>query len=222
MVKIYNAINLIESITGKKVLLEGWKEIDELNQLADEIMIHINFENPKFIYLFNVIDESKYSLLKELIYSVKIEFKELPEKTNGEYTHYYKSVVINKNILQDKKKVKETLVHELQHSYDFFRSKEKVVDLKKNSEFYKKSNSKEILTKEEIESLNKKYLKLPLEYWARFSEFVINIDWNEIYNFNELKKQFEMFFRGYDILKEKDKKRLLNSLYKIYQIKKMN
>ena len=53
---------------------------------------------------------------------------------------------------ENKKKVKETLVHELQHSYDFFRSKEKVVDLKKNSEFFllKKTEQKKYLKNKQL------------------------------------------------------------------------
>lgn len=111
--------------------------------------------------------------------------------------------------------------HELQHAFDDFRTNSKFTRNKKSQDFFKKMHSKdnrhEISDEEYI-----KYLNLPHELWGRFSETIslFNDDeWND--DFLNILKKFRKKFRGYTFLNEKDKKRLIKELYKLYDFKKV-
>lgn len=119
--------------------------------------------------------------------------------------------------------VKENIVHELQHAYDDYRSEGKYEDDPLSKKYYsgQKQNSNAEATSEKKKKNLLIYLKLPHEYWARFSQTLSttpnNIDKN---NFNQLFDYFKKKFIGYKSLPEDDKRRILNSLYKYYDLRK--
>jgi hypothetical protein len=81
-------------------------------------------------------------------------------------------------------------------------------------------NSGETVMNNDI--LRNQYYNLPHELWARFTETLYDVDVaNPPYDdFNNLLDYFRKNFKGYEILGPNDKKRLLNSLYKYYDLKK--
>jgi len=114
---------------------------------------------------------------------------------------------------------RDTLIHELQHAFDDYRSHGQYSQNKKSAQYqknlkYNPFNTEASLTPEE----RKIYLSLPHEYWARFSAFVngMNFKGDRAYDtdFNHLFRIFEMFFEGWRTLDEKDQKRLIKALYK--------
>lgn len=111
----------------------------------------------------------------------------------------------------------ETILHELRHAYDDFRSGGKFISDKKSIKYYTKKKNKTQSNEDEMTEKDwREYYNLPHEYWARFSTYlrkVRNINYNSI-TFNDLYNNFKDFFVGYDVLNNKDKKRLINALYK--------
>lgn len=120
---------------------------------------------------------------------------------------------ITKNIFYDS--FKSLLVHELQHAYDDYRT---------SGNFYKTKETFDFLSGDRDVSKFKelvKYLNIPHEIWARFSETVSDFndeDWKE--DFNSIVKGFKKNFYNYNYVPEKYKKKLLKALYKLYDLKK--
>lgn len=122
---------------------------------------------------------------------------------------------LSKNIIVES--YKDVLVHELQHAYDDYRTNGKFVYHKETQDFFKNLKPDGITNKNELI----KYLNMPHEYWARFSQTVSKFnehDWGE--DFLLLLKGFRKDFQGYNTLPEKTKKRLIKALYKLYELKK--
>ena len=134
-----------------------------------------------------------------------------------------------------------TLLHELQHAYDVWRSKGRAVDGQDTEDYKKIQSAKrdvqlkkkdlENLTPEEVEAYNKgvrAYLNLQHEINARFAQAVAKIglvdidfdsptfdtikaDWNRVYG------DFKTTFEGWRHLSDKMKKKLTRRLAKAYQ-----
>jgi len=118
---------------------------------------------------------------------------------------------------------KSTLIHEIQHAYDDFRSGGRYRLDKKSKNYY--SNLKYDANKEgsrQTDLERSKYYDLPHEYWARFSQYVNK--WKPGFNqsFDKIFENFKMFFVGYDNLSENNKKRLQKALYKFWDEKNNN
>lgn len=113
------------------------------------------------------------------------------------------------------------ILHELQHALDHFKSDGKYHSDKKSKKYYKElkhdpadPNSPD-MTPEEYDI----YLTLPHEYWARFSEWLsnmnfINKDFKHIFNI------FRQTFTGYNLLDEKHKRIMQRALYNYWDMKK--
>lgn len=206
-----------------KLIKEGYKEADELDKLATEIITFFteknypivnrinkrsNKENVKDYYFnFNMVNIED-AIIKKEIYNELEDFISIRNRPlwiiisdNIKYSHYSG----NENIIRLKNqeyKFKElldyhikvapkdpddnsinadyakriirsilgtlyrsTLVHELQHAYDHFRSNGKYTNDKKSRNYYKNFNA----MVDDMSNKNfLKYLKLPHEYWARF------------------------------------------------------
>ena len=122
---------------------------------------------------------------------------------------------------------KNTLVHELQHAFDDYRSGGKYSSDKKSKNYYKgldyspfKSNTSR------TDSQDAAYYGLPHEYWARFSSYITKNFINFDRPFKDMSEDFKLWFQGYNRLGENDKKRLQKALYKYWleenEIKKEN
>lgn len=124
------------------------------------------------------------------------------------------------------KTYKEVLVHELQHAYDYYRTKGKFVnnkltyDYKKDINKATDMNSITVIDNIFDENIQKKYFNLPHEIWARFTETINQLDLSM--NFNDLLIDFKKKFRKFDIISDEQKKRVIKALYKYYNIKKGN
>jgi len=114
---------------------------------------------------------------------------------------------------------KTTLVHELQHAFDDFKSKAKFDTDKKSIEYYKNKANKTNIDNE----LLSQYLNLPHEYWARFSEYISSKNDNYLKNigihkfFDDFKSSEIIELNKIDDIK--DRKKLLKALYKYWYLK---
>lgn len=113
------------------------------------------------------------------------------------------------------------IIHELQHAFDYMRSKGKYVDDKLSKSYYGKYthdfydvNYK--MTPEQY----LKYLNMPHEYWARLSEYINST--------TKLNRDFDTLFRDFkdsNIIKfdkinsPKDRNKLIKALYKVWDSK---
>jgi len=122
--------------------------------------------------------------------------------------------------------LKRTIIHELQHAYDDFISNGKYATDKRSKNYYANANNKHnsFDPKSKISDEQYKiYYNLPHEYWARFSEALANMDVRpDLDDFNATLNDFKRGFDGYETLLPNAKKRILNSLYKYYDLKKDN
>jgi ADP-ribose pyrophosphatase YjhB (NUDIX family) len=129
-----------------------------------------------------------------------------------------------------------TLIHELQHAYDAWRSKGKAFDTQLNPNYVKQQDlasrlekkAKEELTPEEIDALGnsyKAYLNLVHEINARYAQAMQKVRVKGIDdNFNDTLKtwddvfrQFKLYFDGWRFLSDKMKKKLTRRVAKAYQ-----
>lgn len=137
-------------------------------------------------------------------------------------------------------KFNKTILHELQHAYDMYRSKGKAFkkqdktyqDRKKRANFIQKK--KEELKEEEVlllSQMNREYLNLPHEIDARFTQVIKEINFAEIdftetgyyykmVPFDKVLKSFKIYIRGWDFMNAKDRKRLLRRLSQFWHLEK--
>ena len=114
--------------------------------------------------------------------------------------------------------LKESLRHELRHAYENKVSGGKYSSDKKSKAFYEKSaqnNGKPINSKEDFNQ----YLRLPHEYWARFTAAVGDINFKGNRSFNEILENFKFNFSGWAVISNTVKQRLVKALYKYYDMK---
>jgi hypothetical protein len=107
----------------------------------------------------------------------------------------------------------DTLMHELQHAYDDFRSGGKYDETREQKRY---STNDGILSDKEKEDI---YLKIPHEYWARFSSTASNLDIKNK-SFPDIWNDFKINFIGYDVLDSSVRERLMKALYKFYDLNK--
>lgn len=114
---------------------------------------------------------------------------------------------------------KGSLVHELQHAYDDWRSGGNFIKDKASSDYYssKQSNAATSTDQDEIFRRYRKYLALPHEYWARLTQTISNIGYLiHGADFTDATKEFKSAFLGWDYLDYDAKKRLLKVFYKYW------
>ena len=137
----------------------------------------------------------------------------------------------------------DTLLHELQHAYDAFRSMGKA--LKKDKEYLKsKDKELDILSKKDMSEedkkflgdLHTKYLNLPHEINARFTQAINKIKFfeydivdkrkgelEEVYKLIPLREVIEKFkkkFIGWDLLSDKYKRKLIRKVSQFWHYEK--
>jgi len=129
-----------------------------------------------------------------------------------------------------------SLIHELRHAYDDFRTKGKAFDNKQSKQFYdnQRLGKHEILTNAEEVADNtmrdalvviaKQYVRLPHEVWARFSQAIAEIDFvkmefddaltfpETMYPLKDVILKFKMKMEYFSVLDEKMKRRLYRAV----------
>lgn len=221
------------------ILNEKYDDNVELYKLSSEIIDYFfknkfNWKNPT--KLKDIIKIKNYNILYDFIENFDLSiyiFDELNDNCGGfeevdidnyvnsgtiyiwkclsMYYNYNKKDGYNyKNHYKDFKK--STLVHELQHAYDYYRTKGKNSYIKRQFKFNDYVNKHNFFDSE-------RYYKLPSEIWARFTQLVNALNFNKDFKsvLNDMKDDFD--FKYYK-LTDKQKKRIEKELYKYYIIKK--
>lgn len=132
--------------------------------------------------------------------------------------------------------VNSSLVHELQHAYDDYRSNGMAYNTKQFKAFKEKSYDKSSkIARSQINDLEtlKNYLNLPHEIWARFSQAMIKVrfytsDYDQqgniieykMYPIGEVLKTFKMYYDKFDVLSDEMKKRLYRKAAQFWNYEK--
>lgn len=121
-----------------------------------------------------------------------------------------------------------TLLHELQHAYDSWRSEAKFLNTKSGVN-YRNKYSNNVMGDEKQKLI---YLKQQHEINARFAQMIAQVsffelnlgddkskpmDYRVMLDFKEVLDEFKRSFVGYEEMTPKTKERLLNRLYKMYE-----
>ena len=224
------------------------KELMSINKTLLKQLSHILYklnnkvnktEINKFPALgFNYISE-RYSLLDDFLdfSDVKVQLYYKDGKEGGSFIPSNKLIVlflsdkfisefnsINKENKLDifnlvNKFLSSILIHELQHSYDNYRSKGKAFNNKQQQNYQK------LITKKFDNWVDKNkawntYINLDTEIWARLIETIPQLVFynNDKKNsFIDIIKEFKSKFQFWNELEEKKKKRLIKFIYKFYQ-----
>lgn len=113
-----------------------------------------------------------------------------------------------------------TIIHELQHAYDSMISDGKYVHDAKSQKYYKTINSQtDDLDSDMSDDERNRYLGLPHEYWARFSEIVNKENFLQL-DVHAAVSKFQREFIGWKNINLAGKKRLIKSLYKLYDMER--
>jgi len=157
------------------------------------------------------------------------DIPELYSKINNEIKEYgvdkYNVNFLHTDLFYD---MYDTLVHELQHAYDDYRSKGKTYQTKEYQKYLEKyiRGNVESQINKDIEQA-KKYVNLPHEIWARFSQAMIKtrftkMDFKDKKVILEMKpirkvvKDFKRHFDHYRELSDKMKRKLMNKVVQFW------
>jgi len=275
-------MGIIDIIKEEIQIFEGYKDVDGLTRLADDIINYFseyNWRSAEGIFRDGEINGTNLEFDMDMAYlgsiedslgiirnygsgingfvkrfSLVIEFKR-NFNTSGRYyktNDGEKHIKINlrikkyldylyehlagvpgsfgknefKKILKDAMMsgLRATIVHELQHAYDDYRSKGNFDKDPASKKYYADVRSGTINIAADVAADGGKHLttyyNLPHEYWARFSDALSQIDTSR--DFNTVLDDFKQNFDGYNVLNADGKKRILNSLYKYYHNKEDN
>lgn len=248
---------------GDKILLSG---IGEFKKNDLEIKFSDKNENI-FQYIPGIIitpDQLGYKgelseFLDKKILTINIKVKDNEDGTRGSFYPGLNEIdiFISEDVLKDlsyKKresnkftptdiymsiynKIYSTLLHELQHAYDNYRSNGKALSYEDNEKMrHLQDKSIEKLSDEEKELLNrysKRYLNSQHEINARFTQAIKDIFFIELIDFNEdgsleqkmyplhkVIKEFKSKFYGYRFLPEKAKKKLIRKVSQFWHYEK--
>lgn len=132
--------------------------------------------------------------------------------------------------------VNSSLTHELQHAYDDYRSNGMSYNTKQFKAFKEKSYNKNTkIARSQINDLEtlKRYLNLPHEIWARFSQAMVKLrfytmDFDnqgkiieyKMYPLQEVMKRFKYEYENFGVLSDNMKKRLYRKVAQFWQYEK--
>lgn len=222
--------------------LSGNPKFKDLKGLINRLNLYILFE-PKegtvrgnySVYKYK--DKRSFNLRHEREITVYYDFDELYEKIQMLFSNKDK-ITHNELYYAMFSEFNDTLIHELQHAYDDYRSRGMAYKTKEHSKYQKKYES-EINDKLQDVAFKKfekykDYLNLPHEIWARFTQTINDIhlaglDFKEDENgktsfheymhpFNEVLSKFKNSFVGYEHLNDDMKKRLIRKLSQFWHI----
>lgn len=119
-----------------------------------------------------------------------------------------------------------TLVHELQHAFDDYRSGGQIYNSKEFKDY--RNDNRSIM-----DDLNKvkKYLNLPHEIWARFSQTMLKLRFYDVdftddgvvyrmYPLNGVVKSFPYYFEGFAHLSQNMKRKLISKVAQFWHLEK--
>lgn len=179
--------------------------------------------------LFPKVDQ--WSLRVYDKYLSELSAEEIADAANG-YKELVPMRVIN-SFLEGlyKKELISTLIHELQHAIDNFRSGGKYDSDKRSREYYAKARTGEYTPAGEEGPMKpgqyEEYLQLPHEYWARFSQFVNDVRWKHKRRLldqtpSDLLRILRLKFKGWNQLSGPDKRRIIKATINYYEALKKN
>lgn len=140
-----------------------------------------------------------------LEYNFKIYSSNNKEPTNDDYFGVFRSAF--------GVAYRRTLIHELQHAYDDFRSSGKYRDNPKSEKYYSKYNP---LNPSYSPEQFAEYYGLPHEYWARFSDTISDMRSIAAKSFAEVAKDFKLKVSGWENIDSDGQRRLMRALYKMW------
>jgi hypothetical protein len=173
--------------------------------------------NPKWerdinvFYDYNRLRENIYNLINKDFYNNP---REKPIDSGEIYTKFYYEF-------------NNSLIHEIQHAYDDYRSGGMAFNTKEYQDYIKKRYFQigNTFYQSQINDLKhlKTYLNLPHEIWARFSQAMLRVRFStfdiednnlvyRMYPLNGTIKQFGYEFQGYSTLPDDMKKRLIRKV----------
>lgn len=224
--KIYEAIE--DDLTLVQVFHKG-DMFDNFSIIETDInksysILNDFIKNYYFSFYFGSLGKGirgKYDENKKLI-SINVNFQAFHDRLKS--LNILSADEYDENMIKDKiikagneLKIKSALVHEIQHAYDDYRSEGMYSTGKRSSKYDKRFGGDTGTTENNYSDERlRAYLNLPYEYWARFSQFISNIDIKSFENFNLLWNEFGKGFEGYGYLSPNDKKRIARSLYKYW------
>lgn len=221
----------------------GFKEIKEF---VDSVNLSIDFHNKTN----NVAGSYETLVSKELTYDPNYDFKigVNIDDLNAEIwllnaKHKEGDSISEWDMYQKMYRlINNTLIHELQHAYDDFRSKNKIFHSKRHDKYFEKKdelnkqdqiNQHEKNIKEKIKQLQR-YTKLESEIWGRFIQAIDNtyfttVDYTVKDRFafimrplRDVVRDFKYEFRDYNVLTEKQKKNIIRRVSQFWHYEKEN
>lgn len=181
-------------------------------------------------------DKGAYSMYRDAEYDPKLEreieiYVDLYDIKKDIDEKLRRGSISDKDVLYTiHSKLFSSLVHELQHAYDDYRSKNQIYRSKEYKQYldaYMNNKVRDNIS-DDLEQA-KKYMNLPHEIWARFSQAIQNTSFytfdidekNEklVYFMNPLKnvvRDFQRKFKGFGILPDKMKRKLLNKIVQFW------
>lgn len=278
-------LNIIINEEIQNVLDETYKSVNEIKNLANDILIKTaerNFtkynsdRSFRYIYGINVneMDSNQYDEIKNYVTESNVQIYFQPKDDNSSNKADYGNIIINKgekyepkderdiNLYYDYNRFKEkideilkehvlgrsdlysklyyefhtSLVHELQHSYDDYRSSGMAYNtpenLKYRKQYYQKMENN--IARSQISDMEsyKKYLNLPHEIWARFSQAMIKVrfyTWDldksndkqivyTMHPLNQVLRDFRYEFSNFKVLSPEMQKRLYRKVSQFWHI----
>lgn len=121
--------------------------------------------------------------------------------------------------------IRSTIIHELQHAVDAYKSNEQNVLTPQAREYSlnRKDADYEPFNAEVEKKLFKDYLNLPHEIWGRFAEaasntwMILNGKQIDVHNYID---KFKLSYDNFDDLSKKNQQIILKAAYKYYDLKK--
>lgn len=127
----------------------------------------------------------------------------------------------------------DPLIHELQHAYDDFRSRGKIYKTKEYAKYREKyQDTIETNINNDVKRAQK-YLNLPHEIWARFTQAMYKVRFTDLHIENgkcnltmkpikKVVKDFRLFFPHYYNLSDKMKRKLINKVVQFWHYEQNN
>jgi hypothetical protein len=226
------------------VLNETYESYQELKILAEEISAKINIFNSsinKLYPLSKLVQNSRYTVIKDFITNqvciIITDQLDTPAAyvSNDRYDLAFGNNFRSKHenicktgviLIRPTSKNSSALIHELEHAWDDYRSKGKLLNTKLGQKY--KEKAEKYISQQTGKSaaydpaLTTLYYRTPHEISAYFVEVLEEInffrDESEMYlrDFKDLYEEFVEKFQGYEYLTPKDKKILARKFSQYY------
>lgn len=222
----YNKNKAFDYFYGINLKIIDSTKYDEIASFVKDTNLNIFFvpyDNNKLGVKgsYSYYREDMYDPKSEKDITIYYDFYSLRDDINS-YINEWGEITTRDLYIKVYDKIKSSLIHELQHAFDDYRSKNKIYQTIENRNYMlnqiKNAQVKDFKTV-------KQYLNLPHEIWARFSDTVNQIyfygfdiieEKNELlffmYPMHKVIKDFGRNFSGYRLLSEKMKRKLIRKI----------